>query len=38
MLPPGDYVAQGFFGDAPVVEVPFTITDGAVAQVTVAAP
>ncbi len=38
MLPPGDYVAQGFFGDAAAVEVPFTITDGAVANVTVAAP
>jgi Ca-activated chloride channel family protein len=38
MLPPGDYVAQGFFGDAPPVEVPFSITDGAVAQVSVPAP
>ncbi len=38
MLPPGDYVVQGFFGEAPPVEVPFTIADGAVSEVSLAAP
>lgn len=38
MLPPGDYVAEaGFEGDV-TVEAPFTITDGAVTGVTLAAP
>ncbi len=38
MLPPGDYVALAYFGDAAPVEAPFAITDGAVAQVTVPKP
>jgi Ca-activated chloride channel family protein len=38
MLPPGDYAALAYFGDAPPVEQPFTITDGATSQVTMAAP
>lgn len=38
MLPPGDYAALAYFGDAPAVEQPFAITDGAVSQVTLTAP
>lgn len=38
MLPPVDYVALGYFGEAPPVVVPFAITNGERSEVSVPAP